>query len=78
MVPPCGGNELIACQESKLNICGVSVCAAANENNHNHMVVSSLFETVIFIAVSVFQLFYVQKWFEGKEVTGRKTSKQWA
>jgi hypothetical protein len=42
------------------------------------MVVSSLFETVIFIAVSVFQLFYVQKWFEGKEVTGRKTSKQWA
>lgn len=28
------------------------------------MVVSSLFETVVFIGVSVFQLFYVQRWFE--------------
>jgi hypothetical protein len=50
-------------------------CSAANENNHNKMVVSSLFETVVFIGVSIFQLFYVRRWFEGR---GVGTGKQWA
>ena len=55
---------------------------AANENNHNKMVVSSLFETVVFISVSVFQLFYVRRWFEGRGLQGqhggRGGSRQWA
>jgi len=38
------------------------------------MVVSSLLETVVFIGVSIFQLFYVRRWFEGKGVV----TKQWA
>lgn len=53
----------------------------ANQNNHNKMVVSSLFETVVFIGVSVFQLFYVRRWFEGKGVVptpGRTPGRQWA
>lgn len=55
---------------------------AANERNHNKMVVSSLFETVVFIGVSVFQLFYVRRWFEGRGLQGqhggRGGSRQWA
>lgn len=53
---------------------------AANENNHNKMVVSSLFETVVFIGVSVFQLFYVRRWFEGRGLQGERRggSRQWA
>ena len=54
---------------------------AANQNNHHKMVVSSLFETVVFIGVSVFQLFWVRRWFEGRGLrqghTGA-TPRQWA
>jgi len=49
---------------------------AANQNNHHKMVVSSLFETVVFIGVSLFQLFWVRRWFEGRGL--RAQSRSWA
>jgi hypothetical protein len=51
---------------------------AANQNNQHKMVVSSLFETVIFIGVSVFQLFWVRRWFEGRGLRVSSRSREWA
>ncbi|TFJ85973.1 hypothetical protein NSK_002793 [Nannochloropsis salina CCMP1776] len=49
---------------------------AANQKNHQKMVVSSVFETVVFIGVSLFQLFWVRRWFEGRGLRAR--SREWA
>jgi len=51
---------------------------AANQNNHHKMVVSSLFETVVFIGVSLFQLFWVRRWFEGRGLRAPSRSREWA
>ena len=51
---------------------------AANQNNHHKMVVSSLFETVVFIGVSLFQLFWVRRWFEGRGLRTARGSREWA
>lgn len=49
---------------------------AANQNNHHKMVVSSLFETVVFIGVSLFQLFWVRRWFEGRGLRAPSRSRE--
>ena len=57
----------------------LSVHAALNEDSHNNMVVGSLVETVIFIGVSLFQIFYVRRWFEGRErQMAKRGAKSWA
>ena len=57
----------------------LEVHASLNEESHNNMVVGSLMETVVFIGVSLFQIFYVRRWFEGRERGAKKRgAKNWA
>ena len=41
---------------------------AVNEHSHSKMVVHSLFETVLYIAVSGFQVYTIRKWFSGNPI----------
>lgn len=43
---------------------------ALNEHSHSRMVLSSLFETVFYIAVSGFQVHTIRKWFRGNPILG--------
>lgn len=45
----------------------------ANRASHNHLVFGSVVETIVFVCVSVFQIFFVRRWFQG-----RRTLKPWA
>ena len=57
----------------------LEVHASLNDESHNNMVVGSLMETVVFIGVSLFQIFYVRRWFEGRERGAKKRgAKNWA
>lgn len=48
----------------------ISIHAALNEHSHGRMVLSSLFETVFYIAVSGFQVYTIRKWFRGNPILG--------
>lgn len=37
-----------------------------NEKSHNHVVMSSIIETAVFIGASLFQIFFVRRWFSGR------------
>jgi hypothetical protein len=41
------------------------VHAASNEHSHSRMVLTSLFETVLFMLVTGFQVYTIRKWFSG-------------
>jgi emp24/gp25L/p24 family/GOLD len=47
------------------------VHAATNEHSHSRMVLSSLLETVLFMAVTSFQVYTIRRWFKGAPVLGR-------
>lgn len=49
----------------------ISIHATLNEHSHSRMVLSSLFETVFYIAVSGFQVYTIRKWFRGNPILGR-------
>jgi len=42
-----------------------------NNHSHSRMVLGSLFETVLFIAVTGFQVYTIRKWFQGGTLLGR-------
>jgi hypothetical protein len=44
--------------------------AATNEHSHSRMVLSSLFETLMFVLVSGFQVYTIRRWFKGASVLG--------
>jgi hypothetical protein len=44
---------------------------ATNEHSHSRMVLSSLLETLLFLAVTSFQVYTIQRWFKGAPVLGR-------
>jgi pyridoxine/pyridoxamine 5'-phosphate oxidase len=44
--------------------------AATNEHSHSRMVLSSLFETLMFVVVSGFQVYTIRRWFKGASVLG--------
>ena len=48
-----------------------------NEGSHNHVVISSIVETAVYIAASVFQLFFVRRWFASR-TAAQAAGKQWA
>ena len=48
-----------------------------NEGSHNHVVVSSIVETAVYIAASIFQLFFVRRWFASR-TSAQASGKQWA
>lgn len=37
-----------------------------NEKSHNHVVMSSIIETAVFIGASLFQIYFVRRWFSGR------------
>ena len=47
------------------------VHAATNEHSHSHMVLGSLLETILFMAVTGYQVYTIRKWFKGAPVLGR-------
>ena len=48
----------------------LSAHKAVNEHSHSRMVLNSLFETIFYIAVSVFQVYTIRKWFSGAPILG--------
>lgn len=48
-----------------------------NEGSHNHVVLSSIVETAVYIAASIFQLFFVRRWFASR-TQAQNNGKQWA
>lgn len=47
------------------------VHASTNEHSHSRMVLSSLLETVLFMAVTGYQVYTIRKWFRGAPVLGK-------
>lgn len=47
------------------------VHAATNEHSHARMVISSLVQTLLFMAVTGYQVYTIRKWFRGAPVLGR-------
>jgi hypothetical protein len=45
--------------------------AETNEHSHSRMVLSSLLETLVFMAVTGYQVYTIRKWFSGDPVLGR-------
>jgi len=61
-------NDIKQRQQNERN--RISIHAALNEHSHSRMVLSSLFETVFYIAVSGFQVYTIRKWFRGNPILG--------
>ncbi len=53
----------------------LSLHATTNENNYNHVFYGSLAETVIFIVVALFQVYFVRRWFASR---AQKKARSWA
>lgn len=49
----------------------LAVHAATNEHSHSRMALNSLVETIIFMAVTAYQVFTIRRWFKGAPVLGR-------
>jgi emp24/gp25L/p24 family/GOLD len=49
----------------------LTVHAETNEHSHSRMVLSSLLETLLFMAVTGYQVYTIRKWFSGAPVLGR-------
>jgi emp24/gp25L/p24 family/GOLD len=47
------------------------VHSSTNQHSHSRMVLSSLLETVLFMAVTGYQVYTIRKWFRGAPVLGR-------
>lgn len=55
----------------------LSLHGDANESNYNEVFMSSIVETLVFMGVSLFQIFFVRRWFAAK-LNPLRTSKNWA
>jgi len=49
----------------------LAVHAATNEHSHSRMALNSLMETILFMAVTGYQVYTIRKWFKGAPVLGR-------
>jgi len=49
----------------------LTVHAETNEHSHSSMVLNSLTETLLFMAVTGYQVYTIRKWFSGAPVLGR-------
>ena len=49
----------------------LTVHAETNEHSHSSMVLNSLMETLLFMAVTGYQVYTIRKWFSGAPVLGR-------
>jgi emp24/gp25L/p24 family/GOLD len=62
-------NEIQSMQQTERR--RLTVHAETNEHSHTRMVLSSLFETLLFLAISVYQIYMIRKWFSGAPALGR-------
>lgn len=62
-------NEIQSLQQKERR--RLTVHAETNEHSHSRMVLSSLFETILFMAISGFQIYTIRKWFSGAPQLGR-------
>jgi len=62
-------NEIQSMQQKERR--RLTVHAETNEHSHSRMVLSSLFETLFFMAIIGFQIWTIRKWFSGAPVLGR-------
>lgn len=49
----------------------LTVHAVSNEHSHSRMVLSNLFETLLFMLVSGFQIYTIRKWFKGGQILAK-------
>ena len=49
----------------------LAVHSATNEHSHSRMALNSLMETILFMAVTGYQVYTIRKWFKGAPVLGR-------
>jgi len=62
-------NEIQAMQQKERR--RLTLHAETNDHSHSSMVVSSIIETILFMAISGFQIYTIRKWFSGAPVLGR-------
>jgi emp24/gp25L/p24 family/GOLD len=62
-------NEIQSMQQKERR--RLTVHAETNEHSHSRMVLSSLMETLLFMAVTGYQVYTIRKWFSGAPVLGR-------
>lgn len=62
-------NEIQSMQQKERR--RITVHAETNEHSHSRMVLSSLLQTLMFMAITGFQVYTIRKWFSGAPVLGR-------
>lgn len=62
-------NEIQSMQQKERR--RLTVHAETNEHSHSRMVLNSLLETLLFMAVTGYQVYTIRKWFSGAPVLGR-------
>jgi hypothetical protein len=62
-------NEITSMQQKERR--RLTVHAETNEHSHSRMVLSSLLETVLFMAVTGYQVYTIRRWFSGAPALGR-------
>lgn len=62
-------NEIQSMQQKERR--RLAVHAETNEHSHSRMVLSSLLETLLFMAVTGYQVFTIRRWFSGAPALGR-------
>ena len=62
-------NEIQSMQQKERR--RLTVHAETNEHSHSSMVLNSLMETLLFMAVTGYQVYTIRKWFRGAPVLGR-------
>jgi emp24/gp25L/p24 family/GOLD len=62
-------NEIQALQQKERR--RLTVHAETNEHSQSRMALSSLLETLLFMAVTGFQVYTIRKWFSGAPALGR-------
>ena len=62
-------NEIQTMQQNERR--RLTVHAETNEHSHSRMVLSSLMETLLFMAVTGYQVYTIRRWFSGAPVLGR-------
>jgi hypothetical protein len=62
-------NEIQSMQQKERR--RLTVHAETNEHSHSRMVLSSLMETLLFMAVTGYQVYTIRKWFSAAPALGR-------
>ena len=62
-------NEIQSMQQKERR--RLTVHAETNEHSHSRMVLSSLLETLLFMAITGYQIYTIRKWFSGAPALGR-------